>query len=41
MKKKLDSTLISLCNYAIPSNDILDEGLGDLLLQKTLQKSNF
>ena len=32
--KNLDPTFISLCNYAIPSNDILNEGLGDLLLQK-------
>ena len=31
--KNLDSTFISLCNYAIPSNDILNTGLGDLLLQ--------
>lgn len=31
--KNLDPTFISLCNYAIPSNDILNNGLGDLLLQ--------
>ena len=31
--KDLDPTFISLCNYAIPSNDILNYGLGDLLLQ--------
>ena len=31
--KDLDPTFISLCNYAIPSNDILNDGLGDLLLQ--------
>ena len=41
MKKKLNSTLISLCNYAIPSNDILDEGLGDLLLQKNSSEIEF
>ena len=41
MKKKLYSTLISLCNYAIPSNDILDEGLGDLLLQKNSSEIEF
>ena len=41
MKKKLDSTLISLCNYAIPSNDILDEGLGDLLLKKISSEIEF
>ena len=41
MKKKLDSTLISLCNYAIPSNEILDEGLGDLLLQENSSEIEF
>ena len=41
MKKKLDSTLISLCNYAIPSNDILDEGLGDLLLKQNSSEIEF
>ena len=32
--KSLDPTFIFLCNYAIPSNNILNEGLGDLLVQK-------
>ena len=41
MIKKLDSTLISLCNYAIPSNDILDEGLGDLLLKQNSSEIEF
>ena len=30
------STLILLCNYAIPSNDILNQGLGDLILKKEI-----
>ncbi len=41
MIKNLDATFISLCNYAIPSNDILNEGLGDLLLQKTSSEIKF
>ena len=32
--KSLDPTFIFFCNYAIPRNNILNEGLGDLLLQK-------
>ena len=35
MKKIRFLLFISLCNYAIPSNDILDEGLGDLLLKNS------
>ena len=33
---KFKSTLILLCNYAIPSNDILNQGLGDLILKKEI-----
>ena len=41
MIKNLDPTFISLCNFAIPSNDILNYGLGDLLLQKISSEIEF
>lgn len=34
--KSLNSTLISLCNYAIPKNNIFGKGLGDIISEKSL-----
>ena len=33
--KSLNCTLISLCNYAIPKNNIFGKGLGDIISEKS------